>query len=102
MLPRVSEGTSEEAFSSKMKYAKSRLAKVEAPSVLLMAGKLLDEVENFGLSEVVAKIEEVGTPTVSEVTRRRIIAVFEDQPLSTQIDSLELIGRVWPPEVIPP
>lgn len=96
----LAEGTTDEAFNSKFKYAKSRLMQVDAQAVLGMAKKLVEEVESFELSEVVAKVDESGSPPVSEVTRRRIISVFDDQPLATQIEDLELIGRVWPAEVM--
>ncbi|MGO4450458.1 abortive infection family protein [Phyllobacterium sp. TAF24] len=96
----LAEGSGEEAFNSKFKYANTRLAQVDAQAVLGMARKLLEEVDSFELAELAAKIDELGTPSVSEVTRRRIMAVFEGQPLASQIDDLELIGRVWPAEVM--
>ncbi|WP_425964210.1 hypothetical protein [Rhizobium nepotum] len=96
----LNEGSADEAFNSKFKYARTRLADVDAQAALGMARKLLEEVESFDLAEIVAKIDELETPSVSEVTRRRIVAVFEGQPLASQIDDLELIGRIWPTEFV--
>ncbi|MBY5741987.1 abortive infection family protein [Rhizobium leguminosarum] len=97
----LADGESSEAFNSKFKYAQNRLAEVDAQKVVRIAKKLLEEVTNYGLSECVAKIDEVGKPAVTELTRRRLMAVFTKRPLSTEIDEVEMIQRIWPAAEMP-
>lgn len=92
----LAEGEASEAFNSKFKYAQNRLSGVDAQEVIRIARKLLEEVTNYGLSECVAKIDEVGKPAVTELTRRRLMSVFTKRPLSTEIDEVEMIQRIWP------
>lgn len=90
------EGTSEEAYSSKFKYAEKRLTEVDTPEILDIGRKLLQDCENYELSEVVAKFEEMNGNEVTELTRRRILSVFDELPICTEISEIELLGRVWP------
>src|SRR3546814_3056432 len=41
-------------------------------------------------------IEESGTPQVSSLTRRRIIALFDGEPLCHEYDELEFLEQIWP------
>ena len=74
------DGTEQEAYSSKFKYASKRLAEVDAATALEAAKRLLAEEDSFGLAEVVAKIEETAHPRVSELTRRRIVSMPSPTP----------------------
>lgn len=95
------EGTEQEAFSSKHRYASSRLAAVDTEVVARAARQLLAEVENFALAEAVAHVEEVGSRKVSELTRRRIVGVFNGSPLCTEIEEIDLLRRLWPIATMP-
>jgi hypothetical protein len=92
----LADGTGEEAFGSKFKYAQKRLADVDGAGVLEIARSILAESEHFGLSEQVAKIDELAGPEVTTLTRRRLTALFEGRPLCTEIEEIELIRSVWP------
>lgn len=70
----LADGDSEEAFRSKFKYASNRLAVVPADDLLGVAKLLLQEVSSYRLSEQVAKIQELGRPALTEVTRRRLLS----------------------------
>lgn len=92
----LADGTEQEAFGSKFKYAQKRLAEVEGTLVIEIATALLGEVEHFALSEQVSKIDELGSPEITILTRRRLLTLLDGQPLSTEIDDIELIRTVWP------
>lgn len=97
----LADGKDEEAFRSKYKYAQARLSQAGVPDLLRMGRELLEETESYALTEVVAKIDELGTPPVTELTRRRLMAEFDNAPLATQMDDVELLQRVWPVETMP-
>ncbi|HEX6002103.1 MAG TPA: abortive infection family protein [Hyphomicrobiaceae bacterium] len=92
----LADGTGDEAFSSKFKYAQKRLAEVDGARVLEIARIILSENEHFGLSEQVAKIDELAGSEITTLTRRRLIALFDGRPLCTEIEEIELIRSVWP------
>ena len=92
----LADGTEQEAFASKYKYAQKRLAEIEFAEVLASATILLAEEDHFGLAEIVAKINELSGPSVTTLTRRRLIALFESSPLVTEIDEIEVLRSVWP------
>lgn len=98
----LSDGTEQEAFASKFKYAQKRLAEIDGARVLDIARQILAENEHFSLFEQVAKIDELSGAEVTMLTRRRLMAIFDGQPLSTEIDDIELIRSVWPIATMPP
>lgn len=93
-------GTDDEAFQSKYKYAQKRLVGVGVTDMERMARILLEEKEDYYLAEAVAKLSEVGTQPVTELTRRRVMGEFDNAPLATQIEDVELLQRVWPVETM--
>ncbi len=95
------DGTEQEAFNSKYRYASSRLATVDTEVAVRAARHLLAERENFALAEAVAHVEEVGSRKVSELTRRRIVGVFNGSLLCTEIEEIELLRRLWPISTMP-
>ncbi|RWI50098.1 MAG: hypothetical protein EOR16_31100 [Mesorhizobium sp.] len=62
--------------------------------MLEVARAILEEDTNF--SEAVAEIDERDGSPVTELTRRRLVALFAKRPLSMELSELELIQRVWP------
>jgi hypothetical protein len=92
----LTDGTEQEAFASKYKYAQKRIAELAGAEVLASGRSLLAEEDHLGLDEIVAKIDELTGPAVTTLTRRRLIALFEGRPLSTEIEDIELIRSVWP------
>jgi hypothetical protein len=48
------------------------------------------------LGELAAKIEERGTPEISKLTRRRIIALFDGEPLCPEHDDIAFLEQLWP------
>jgi hypothetical protein len=92
----LSDGEEQEAFSSKFKYAHRRLMEVSAEQVVASARQLIAEEEHFELSEQLAKLDELAGPTVTMLTRRRLIALFDQLPLARDIGDLELLGGLWP------
>ncbi|WP_249132649.1 MULTISPECIES: abortive infection family protein [unclassified Bradyrhizobium] len=92
----LADGDDQEAFSSKFKYAHKRIMEVSAEQVVASTRQLVAEESHFQLSEQLAKIDEIGKPAVTTLTRRRLIALFEGRPLAREIDDLELIRSLWP------
>lgn len=97
----LADGTEQEAFASKYKYAQKRVAELAGTEVLASSRSLLAEEEHFALGEIVAKIDELTGTAVTTLTRRRLIALFEGRSLSTEIEEIELIRSVWPIGNIP-
>ncbi|KCZ64695.1 abortive infection family protein [Hyphomonas atlantica] len=89
-------GEAEEAHRSKFRYAQQRLIGEPTDVVINAARELLLEKDHFELSEAVAKIEELGSAQVTSLTRRRLITLFDDAPLATELDHLDFLRQVWP------
>lgn len=73
----LDEGDASEAMSSKARYASTRLAKLPAQDLLQVARTLLDEDEDFELREAADRMAERGTPPVSDLTRRKLLTVYD-------------------------
>ncbi|WP_417424699.1 abortive infection family protein [Hoeflea sp.] len=97
----LAAGDKGEAFNSKFRYASTRLQALRPERVIDAARQFLDDNENFELAELVAKIDEYDRTHVSDLTRRRIIGLFEGEPLSSELDHVEFIKRVWPIALMP-
>lgn len=94
-------GEVEEAHRSKFRYAHQRLISEPAATVLKAAREFLSERSHYALSEVVTKIDELAGAQVTPLTRRRLVALFDEAPLSTELDSLDLLRKVWPLAAMP-
>jgi len=92
----LADGTEEEAFQSKYKYASSRIASATPDHVFHIANQLLVEHDNFWLNEQVTKINELNAPHLSPLTRRKIISCLSEQGLSLDIPEIEILSRIWP------
>ncbi|TIR50592.1 MAG: hypothetical protein E5X53_18835 [Mesorhizobium sp.] len=92
----LAAGTSEEAFNSKFKYASRRLAEIPAKRLTEIGRELLEETRDYGLSEAIAAIEELGSPPITELTRKRLVAVFGSGTLATEMSDYDLVSRLWP------
>ncbi|WP_232845578.1 abortive infection family protein [Aurantimonas marina] len=89
-------GEEQEAFASKYKYAHKRIAEVSPEQVVAASRQLIAEENHFVLAEQLAKIDELGGPAVTNLTRRRLIALFDSFPLARDIEDIELIRGLWP------
>ena len=97
----LAPGDGSEAFNSKFKYAFSRLHQVPAAELAAIGRRLLEETDNSAVSELVDKVDELDQPTISELTRRRIIALFDRRSLSTEMEQFDFIRRTWPISDLP-
>jgi hypothetical protein len=97
----LKEGTGQEAFSGKFRYAIARLQPLRADRVLDVARLLLQEADSFEISELVAKLDEYDRTHVSDLTRGRVIELFQGAPLVTEIDELEFIKKLFPISEMP-
>ena len=95
------DGDREESFKSKFKYAERRLIEKSAAELIPIAQRLLEEVDSYDLAEALAKLQETGQASVSELTRRRIMALFDKRPYSTEFEDIDFIRRVWPTTKMP-
>lgn len=68
----LADGTEQEAFASRLRYANARLAGVTSAKLVAMARELLADQDHYELAEALAKLEEDGSRLVTELTRRRI------------------------------
>jgi len=92
----LADGEEQEAYSSKYKYALKRIQELPAEEVVVVGHRLAAETEDFRLQELLAKIDEIGEPIVTGLTRQRIIGAFQGRALSTEIEEIDLIRAVWP------
>lgn len=95
------EGDRDEAFQSKFKFAERRLLEKSATDLLPIAASLLEEVDSYSLSEALAKIEDHNKVSISELTRRRIMALFDGRQLSTELEHVDFLKRIWPLDRMP-
>lgn len=89
-------GTEEEAFQSKYKYAQKRIAALSSDELLKSARQLHIEEDDFALGETIAKIVDLKNNPITTLTRRRLIKLFDTQPLVTEIEEMEFIHSIWP------
>lgn len=92
----LEDGTNEEAFQSKYKYANSRLIGLNINALLKIAKKLLDVEESHQISQVIATIEERETPQITKLTRRRILKIFESSPVCSELDFIDFLRENFP------
>lgn len=95
------DGDREESFKSKFKYAQRRLLDVPAPDLLGIADRLLEEIDSFVLSEAAGRLRDAATSAITELTRRRILALLEGAPLATELEHMEFLNRVLPLKQMP-
>lgn len=92
----LAPGDGDEAFRSKARYASRRLAEIAPAGVVAIARNLLEEAENYDLEEQVGRIDDLSSPEVTEITRRRLMTLFDRTPLATQCEEIDLISKIWP------
>ena len=92
----LDDGEVSEAMSSKARYASARLAKLPGERLIAVGKALLEETNDFKLSEAVAIITERDTPPISDLTRRRLLSVYDSGEICTEYDEIEFIERIWP------
>ncbi|TYB89573.1 abortive infection family protein [Oceaniovalibus sp. ACAM 378] len=97
----LSEGSEEEAFQSKHKYAQKRIAAQSADELLKSARLLHAEQGGYALGEVLAKLDDLKGRPITKLTRRRLIKLFDGQPLATEVEQMDFIRSVWPIEDMP-
>lgn len=97
----LADGTEEEAFQSKFKYAQKRVIELNAETILNCAIDLSKEQENYALSEQLTKIDELTDPVITTLTRRRLLKLFENRPLATELEDIDFIRSVWPISQMP-
>lgn len=94
-------GDVSEAMQSKARYANMRLASLPSDALVEVAEKLLKDSEDFYLREMLNRISERGTPPISELTRRRLLGVFDSEPLCSDYNEIEFIELTWPISQMP-
>ncbi|MGO8024854.1 abortive infection family protein [Rhizobium leguminosarum] len=94
-------GDREESFKSKFKYAERRLLDKSAAELIPVAARLLEEADSYSLSEARSKLDEHGKPMVSELTRKRVVAIFNSKVLTTDDDHMAFLRRTWPLDKMP-
>lgn len=92
----LSDGDTHESFRSKYKYAENRLIELEPIQLQEVGSLLLDETDSYQLTEAMANFREFGTQTITEITRRKIIAIMCGKQMSTEFDDVEFLGRSFP------
>ncbi|MEX0969077.1 MAG: abortive infection family protein [Paracoccaceae bacterium] len=92
----LAEGSEEEAFQSKYKYASSRLAAIGVEPLIEKARSLLDEVDAFSLREAVEKIIDMGRSDVTKLTRRRLVKLLANGQLVSELDDYAFVAAVFP------
>lgn len=97
----LADGTSEEAFNSKYKYVSKRVQPLPADEILKIARALQAEENHHDLGEVLAKIDEKSGPSITPLTRRRVVAELDHVPLSGALDELEFLRKLWPIDSMP-
>ncbi len=97
----LAEGSEEEAFRSKYKYAFSRLNAIGVEPLVDKARSFLEEIDAFQLLEVVEKISDLERPKITTLTRRRLIKLLADGPLASEVEEYAFVTAVFPLERMP-
>ncbi|MBL4751803.1 MAG: abortive infection family protein [Amylibacter sp.] len=96
----LEEGTEQEAFQSKYKYAERRLARLDGEAVLKISQKLLTEEDHYKLGEVVELLSDLNKQDISELSRRNIVKLFNRNGLSTEMNEFDFLRRFLPVDEI--
>ena len=97
----LAEGSGEEAFRSKYKYVMQRVQTLPADEVLKVARALQSEEDHADLGEALAKIDEKSGPSITPLTRRRIVAELDKVPLAGALDDIDFLRKLWPIDTLP-
>lgn len=92
----LEEGSEEEAFQSKYKYASSRLAAIGVEQLMEKARLILVEIEAFRLRETVEKIMDLERSEVTRLTRRRLVKLLSVGTLVSEVDEYDFVEAVFP------
>lgn len=92
----LEEGSEEEAFQSKYKYASSRLAAIGVEQLIEKARLILVEIEAFRLRETVEKIMDLERSEVTRLTRRRLVKLLSVGKLVSEVDKYDFVAAVFP------
>ncbi len=92
----LESGAEQEAFSSKYKYVSKRLRMLPGTLIVETARKYLSEEDHYSLAEILQKFDEQRDFPITELTRRRLEAVFDGQPLCTEMEVVEFLRKLWP------
>ncbi len=92
----LEEGSEEEAFQSKYKYASSRLAAIGVEQLIEKARLILVEIEAFRLRETVEKIMDLERSEVTRLTRRRLVKLLSVGKLVSEVDEYDFVEAVFP------
>jgi hypothetical protein len=92
----LEEGSEEEAFQSKYKYAASRLAAIGVEPLIEKARLILGEIEAFRLRETVGKIMDLERSEVTRLTRRRLVKLLSVGTLVSEVDEYDFVAAVFP------
>lgn len=69
---------------------------LNAVELLSAAKQLVDETEAHALGEIVEKISDLGKGEVTKLTRRKLMKLFDDQLLVSEVEEYEFIKSLWP------
>ena len=92
----LADGTEEEAFKSKFRYAHKRVVELNVEAAIKCARELATEDDDYSLVELLAKVDELSDPVITTITRRRLMGLFKNKPLATEIKEIEFIRAIWP------
>ncbi len=92
----LEDGEVSEAMGSKARYASARLAKLSVERLVAVADALLSESDDFVLREARNHVIEGEFPVVSDLTRRRLLSVFDGVPICNGYDEIEFLELIWP------
>lgn len=90
-------GENSEAYSSKKKYVKNRLKKVDEGTLLGISRRVNAEFFHYSLSEFIALLdEECDDIVVSEITRSEILKKLDDISLFGDLNIKSKLAAVFP------
>lgn len=95
----LASGDTEESFKSKAAYVERRLAKLDRNELAQTLVKLAERTEDYQVIDLAERLEEVGQPEITGITRREIAKFLEGQSFTdggSSFDDLELLRGVWP------
>lgn len=97
----LAEGTEDEAFAGKFRYVMKRLGSFKGPELIAIARATLAEMPDPDLEEALALYEEGGEPTVSQLTRRKVLELLDGWDLNGRMELFEFLDGVYPVDNLP-
>jgi hypothetical protein len=78
-----------------------RVRSLPGDEILKVACVVQNDEDHVDLGEALAKIDEKSGPSITPLTRHRIVAELDKVPLAGALDDIDFLRKFWPIDTLP-